>query len=145
MTELGVCCIDLVESALDDYNLPKSEAAVRLLAMIAAHESGGFKYVKQLKGPAVSIFQIEPETLKDLVDYAKKRSLALPDCNPNQLIFNTKLSAAYARVFFMRFRDPLPDKDNIMGLARYAKRYWNTNLGKATVEDYYKAYVKYFN
>ena len=144
MTELGRGCRAVIIESLKKYNLPSSEAAIRLLSMVAAHESGGFKYVKQIRGPAVSLFQIDPDTLKDLVSHVETKKYTLPKCTPSDLIFNVSLSVGYARVFFLRFKDPVPDKNDIMGMARYAKRYWNTFKGKATVEDYYNAYRRYF-
>ena len=42
-----------VKAVLDHFHLPASPAVVRLLVMIAAHESGGFRYVTQIgNGPA---------------------------------------------------------------------------------------------
>lgn len=39
-----------------------SAAAERLLFVIAAHESGGFEHRKQVGGPALSLWQIEPQS-----------------------------------------------------------------------------------
>jgi hypothetical protein len=40
----------------------------------------------------------------------------------------------------MRFKEPIPDTD--IGKAEYAKKYWNTELGKATINDYLTAYKR---
>ena len=144
MTPAGQQCRRMIVTALTHYGLPCSESALRLLCMIAAHESGGFTYSKQLRGPALSLFQIEPRTYRELIQYGKRKGLKLPNGPPEQLIFDTHLSAALGRLFFMRFKEPLPDKDDVPGMAAYAKKRWNTRYGKATAEDYESAYREHF-
>ena len=39
--------------------------------------------------------------------------------------------------------EALPEEQDIEGLARYAKKYWNTDEGKATWEDYFNAYCEH--
>ena len=146
MTPEGTACRQLVKEALRKYELPMSEAAIRLLEMIAAHESGGFTYSRQLGGPALSLFQIEPATYRDLCDYATARQLAI--CrefprNPMRLVFDPCFAAGMARVFFLRFPEPLPPAENIPALAEYAKYRWNTELGKATPAQYESAWRRY--
>jgi hypothetical protein len=45
-------------------DIPYSHEAEDLLMMIAAHESHLGEYVKQVQGPALGIYQMEPDTLK---------------------------------------------------------------------------------
>jgi len=145
MTEPGKACRELVIDALDYYRLPASESAVRLLCMIAAHESGDFHYVRQLRGPALSLFQIEPATFTDLCQYAQKRHFAINielPCSAWRLVFDQRFAAAMARIFFLRFSEPIPDK--LHAMADYAKQYWNTYLGKAKAQQYFNAYSKHF-
>ena len=56
-----------------------SDDAVQLLLFTCAVESDGGTYLKQLKGPALGIYQMEPETHNDIwQNYIKsKTSLAL--------------------------------------------------------------------
>lgn len=136
-----------VKAVLEFFQLPATPAAVQLLVMIAAHESGGFRYVKQLgNGPARGLLQMEPIGLQEVVRYSQLRSTRfplLPDLaavHVNQLVFDTYLAIAVSRVFFMAKPEPLPAVDDIEGLARYAKKYWNTEAGKATAEDYANAF-----
>ena len=136
----------MVEQALGHYRLPASESAIRLLCMIAAHESGGFMFTRQVKGPALSLFQMEPRTFRGLVGYCRHKQYLdgeLP-CSPYRLVFDSMFAAAMGRCFLLRIPEPLPDPDDIDGLARYAKTYWNTKYGKATVDDYARAWRKYF-
>ncbi|MET4706728.1 hypothetical protein [Endozoicomonas lisbonensis] len=134
-----------VLNALANHRLPLSKAAIRLLVMIAAHESGGFRYVKQMgNGPARGLLQMEPIGLEEVRRYVvlrpeRFRSLRLPE-HLDELIFNTELAIVCARAFFMAKPEPLPDENNIEGLAKYAKQHWNTEAGKARWEDYANAY-----
>ena len=148
MTPEGTACRRMVTGSLKHYRLPHTEAAIRLICMIGAHESGGFLYSQQVNGPALSFFQIEPVTFRGLCSYARQKQLwiarQLP-CDPLRLVFDPRFAAAMSRVFFLRFPEPLPAEDDLNGLASYAKRYWNTRVGKACVEDYHQAWMKYFD
>ena len=60
-----------VQAVLESFQLPATPAAVQLLSMIAAHESGGFRYVKQMgNGPAKGLLQMEPVGLLEVVRYS---------------------------------------------------------------------------
>lgn len=147
MSEEGKACRQMVEQALNHYELPASESAIRLLCMIAAHESGGFTYSRQLVGPALSLFQMEPRTFSDLVTYCKRRfpklAAELP-CSPMRLIFDPPFAAAMGRAFLLRIPAPLPEPEQIDALGQYAKTYWNTKYGKAKASDYSEAWRRYF-
>lgn len=140
----------VIQPVLKDMGM-YSQAAENLLVMIAAHESKMGTYLKQIKGPALGIYQMEPVTAIDIQDnFIKKR----PDLHErvkgymtgmgggrkHDLAANLMFQTALARVFFLRFKEPLPAADDLEGLAAYAKKYWNTYLGKATAADYLKAY-----
>ena len=150
MTTLGRECRAMIICALRKYGLPDSEAAIRLLCMIAGHESGQFMYTRQGgDGPALSHFQIEPGTAGEIFAYAKRKPLILlradlPE-NPEALVFNPFLAAACARVYYMMDADPLPHADDFEGLANYAKRRWNTERGAAEPYDYLHAYQRDFS
>lgn len=146
MTKLGLTIRTAIEKALARFDLPNSEAAVRLLLMIAAHESGGFTYCKQKGGPALGLFQMEPPTHAHVIDYLKRsgRFAALRALPVERLVIDVEYAAAIARVYLWTFPEPLPDADDLDGLAAYAKKYWNTNAGKATAEKYlrdFKAHI----
>ena len=147
MTHEGQACRDMIELALSHYLLPDSESAIRLLCMVAAHESGDFTYVRQIGGPALSFFQMEPMTFQEIAEYCQRKQIQLADelpCTVWRLVFDPVFAAAMARVFFMRFPEPLPEPDDIEGLASYAKDYWNTELGKATESDYFEAWSRHY-
>lgn len=127
-----------------------SEDVVELLLMIAAHESKLGMYLEQVKGPALGLYQMEPETHDDLLqNYVFYRdnlaSALLPfeqsnGLHSDQYKYDIRYATILARIHLYRDKEPLPSKDDITGMAKYAKRVWNTELGKATVEDYEQAY-----
>jgi len=124
------------------------KAAENLLLGTVLQESAGGKYLQQLGGPALGIFQIEPATHEDVFDsFLKYR----PDWEntiiklasrqfylaPNdELVFNLRYSCAIARLVYWRAPHPLPHEDNVRGLAEYWKLHFNTVAGAGTVEQF---------
>ena len=147
MSTEGEICKRFISLSLLEHELPRSESAVRLLCMIAAHESGGFRYVRQIKGPALGLLQMEPATYKDVSDYGRRKGYLWKDlpCDPKRMVFDFKFAVAMARIFFLRIPEPIPEPHNIPGLACYAKKYWNTEKGKATPDDYRNAWIQHFS
>lgn len=134
--------------------IPYSDEAVELLMMTAAHESKLGTYIRQLNGPALGIFQMEPETYNDIqenfLEYRPHLDKAVIAMAPmgsataeaaDELAWNLKLQIIMARLHYYRVPEGLP-KD-IEGLAEYAKKYYNTKEGKATAEKYLTDYKKY--
>ena len=136
-----------IETALEKTGLPSSESAVRLLLMIAAHESGGFLYCRQGgNGPAIGLFQMEQPTYQHCIDYLQ-RTGRFPAVNTGlpfeRMLTDATHAAAFARVYLYTFPEALPAPDDLDGLAQYAKKYWNTSAGAATPQDYKAAYLKF--
>lgn len=142
-----------------DSVIPFSEEAVDLLMLTAAHESKGGTYLKQINGPALGIYQMEPETEADIwenyLDYRRKiweklekltGTAILLDRDGEDLIHNLAYATAMARVHYFRVPQPLPKKEEenyLLKLAAYAKVHYNTHLGKATPESYYRDFLKW--
>ena len=126
-----------------------SREAEELLLMTAAHESRLGKYNKQINGPALGLYQIEPATLDDnYVSYLNYRRhllrqvseiagvpswASLPD-----LQYNPIYGTIHARLKYLRSPGKLPSDH--WAMAEYAKEYYNSPLGAATPGDYYNAY-----
>lgn len=123
-----------------------SEAAENLVLGTAIHESR-LKYLHQLgKGPALGIFQMEPFTHNDIWrsylwgkplgtrvgNYVRPFSGIAPD--PKEMVWNLKYAAAMCRMHYRRVKSPLPE-NHPLELARYWKQYYNTVLGKGTIEQ----------
>ena len=130
-----------------------SEAAVELLMMTAAQETKLGRYIKQINGPALGIFQIEPKTYWDLhknylayrMVYRKLVNYYESAWQPIEfdLMGNLPFQIIAARVIYKRDDAPLPDANDIKGMAQYYKRVWNTSAGKATPDEAEKHYRKY--
>jgi hypothetical protein len=143
-----------------DPEIPYSETAVELLMMTAAHESNLGEYIAQINGPALGIYQMEPDTEIDIhYNFLKYRRdlenalhhLTVPalikDEDGVDLIYSLPYATAMARVHYYRDPQALPsgslsNESTIRELAHYAKRVFNTELGKAHADDYYNAYMR---
>ncbi len=123
-----------------------SVAAEKLLLMTAAHESMGFRYRRQVGGPALSYFQIEPATLDDLyanyLAFRPARQAKMDAFLPtgmnrlDALEQDDRYACACARMIYARVQAALPDAADDMALAAYAKQHWNTHAGKASAAKY---------
>lgn len=127
-----------------------SHAAEELLMMTAAHESLLGKFTKQIGGPALGIYQMEPATLTDIhcnyiafrpelkkqIEHVSGVSVA----HFNHLQYDPVYSSIMARIQYLRSPAALPDASDIWALAEYAKNVYNTRAGKADPADYHDAY-----
>lgn len=136
-----------------------SPSAENLLLGTAAQESNMGRYLKQHGiGPAVGIMQIEPTTAADIIHrYLNRRAKVEEDFEKGFQIVNTAdidwqqisladiiiklqtdlaFSVAVARMKYAMVPEPLPPADDIWALAHYWKKYYNTEQGKGTPEDF---------
>lgn len=131
-----------------------------LLLGTCAKESRLGTFLKQLTGPALGIYQIEPDThasvwteiLRSHPNTYKrcmeilniKDSAILPD--HDRLIYDFKYATIVARLKYLTINEPFPEEYSLSDLAKYWKKYYNTSKGKGTVAqflDSYHAYVTY--
>lgn len=136
-----------------DPEIPYSDTAVELLMLTCAQETHLGKYLKQVRGPARGIFQIEPATEKDMFRTLSQRHGAIR-AKISELMFQTEgkgftnmeLNLAYqiamARYFYYRVPKALPAND-IVSMATYWKKYFNTYLGKGKVIEAIDNYERY--
>jgi hypothetical protein len=130
-----------------------SEDAVDLILGTAAHESHLGHYLRQVKGPALGLYQVEPATHSSIWDNylryrpelaEKVRQLAsvrsinngIPD--HSELIYNLFYSTAICRLVYLPARPPIPS--TVQGRAEYWKAYYNSSQGRGTVEKYLDDY-----
>lgn len=144
--------VHVIRPALRPFPLQfRSTDAEKLLMMTAAHESAGFTQIYQNpSGPALGLWQMEPFTFYSLRDvefissrkirYAMTAFASSPSPEPNELTGNLFLSCAFARAKYIH-APKLPD--NVIEMGRFAKKYYNSALGKARATDYETAYMKY--
>jgi len=135
----------LIEEVLIELRL-NSTNAVELLMLTAAQESHLGHYLMQVNnGPAKGIFQMEPATEKDIWEnyLAYKEDLrksvhslmGAANFDHLQLKGNLLYQIAMARIHYLRVYEKLPNHLDVMAMARYWKKYYNTYLGKGRVED----------
>lgn len=151
-TSAGVFLETVIRPVLLEMGM-YSPAAAKLLVLTACHESMGFRFRRQEKGPALSFFQIEPDTLADLYDnylhFRPSRQLMLDAYLPQDMRRLVALetldnyACAAARLIYARVPEPLPDVADTAALAAYAKRFWNTRMGAATAEKYISDFGRY--
>ena len=123
-----------------------SEDAVDLIIATGKAESG-LRALEQKGGPAIGFFQIEPDTINDVMDnYAHYRPHVMQDLidlglqQDNQefcVLTNIALQIAFCRLCYRRVPKPIPG--NMEDMAKYWKKYYNTEKGKGTVEHFLKA------
>lgn len=157
---MGISCKDLrelvVRPTLKHLNL-WSPAAEDLILGTAAQESAMGTYLAQINGPALGIYQMEPRTWADiLVNFLSFKEsldklvedLKTKDCivsGPEEMIGNLYYATAMCRIHYYRVPEALPVHKDVKGYARYWKKYYNTELGKGTEDEFienYKRYVK---
>lgn len=142
----------LIRSVLGKVGL-YSEAAEELLLLTAAVESHLGKYIYQIGGPARGIFQMEPATEHDIWEnflaYRPKladdvrRLMCSGTCD--DLAHNLEYQVAMARIHYLRVPETLPIPAEIRSMARYWKLYYNTTLGKGTVDKAVDAYKEFIH
>ncbi|MBW2606119.1 MAG: hypothetical protein JRD05_00640 [Deltaproteobacteria bacterium] len=146
---------DLIERTLRNLDM-YSDSAVKLLLGTAAQESHFGTYLRQVGGgPALGVFQMEPDTEIDIWSNYLHRKLKVAcrlevytsvGCSSViALEGNLPYQILMARLHYLRVPEPLPDAEDVEGLARYWKQYWNTPCGKGSEEEFienYKRHIK---
>jgi len=139
-----------------DPEIPMSETAVELLMLTCAQETHLGRYLYQMVGPARGIFQVEPNTEKDMWKSLTQGGNKRTDLRNkiSELMFKTEgpgftnmeLNIAYqivmARYYYYRIPAALP-QNYPLDLAEYWKKYYNTYLGAGTVEEAFKSYGRF--
>lgn len=134
--------------AIDLY----SPTAADLVLGTACQESQCGHYLTQLgAGPARGIFQMEPATHDDIwqnfVAYKPYLREGLKGISLTQeadeMRWNLLYAAAMCRVHYFRVKAALPIVGNLRGQASYWKRFYNTEAGKGTVQEYIENWRRY--
>lgn len=135
----------VVIPALQQINLYSLGAEQLVMATGMAESSMTFIHQKG-HGPARGLFQLEPVSHDDIWErFLSKKPMLLNDLKAlimrdmglhDQLHGNLFYAAAMCRIFYLRFRKPLPEAGNWQGMAEYWKEYYNTHLGAGTVDGF---------
>jgi hypothetical protein len=140
----------IIEPVLSKLQIYSSKAE-ELLVFTCAAESLGGTLLHQIKGPALGIFQMEPNTYTDIwVNYIHGRNqlatlMALHlGCNKippiERMIYDLQFATAMARIHYLRFTGKLPEVKDVDGIWDYYKKNYNTEKGKAKKEEAIKKY-----
>lgn len=119
----------------------------------AAIESNCGEYIKQIDGPALGPWQMEPETRKDIYsncDVIYEGSIMMYRLDSVDMFdFTSDLdkslsvapayACAMARLKYAMDPEPLPDHNNIRAVYDYYKRIYNTPAGASTFEKFTSA------
>lgn len=156
----GISCAQLrkhiIKPTLEALHpiIPYSRAAENLLLGTAAQESHMGHYLKQIRGPALGIYQMEPGTYGDIwksfLSYHTKlaevvRLFILPHevGDRSQLSGNLYLATAMARIHYFRVSEALPKANDATSQAAYWKKYYNTKRGRGTVLQFLENHRRY--
>ena len=133
-----------------------SRDAEELLIATAAHESHLGEYLHQEGGPALGIYQMEPKTHKDIWGrylifkeglYYNINNLRM--CNMDidfrhgELEGNLYYATAMARVHYLRVPEKLPDYRDIVLMATYWGKYYQTESDPKKINQFVKDYWQY--
>jgi hypothetical protein len=141
----------MIKDTLTPLGLWTDEAEELLLAT-SAQESHLGAYRRQIHGPALGIFQVEPATFHDLTSGFLPRhprleqqvvALANGKYTSTEMINNDPFAIAIARVLYWRAPEPLPKATDLEGLWNLYKKRWNTPLGSATKDQFYANYKRF--
>lgn len=140
--------IEKTKSTKDIYNTP---AARELLFGTACTESGLRPRFQDKYGTAIGLFQVEYATFLDLWNRAIKikhptlykailKTYAGEDgqIRFEDLQLNDELCAIFARMKYAEAKHHIPPATDLKAQAQYYKKYYNTELGKATQLSYLK-------
>lgn len=140
--------IERVNGTKEIYDTP---AARELLFGTACTESGLRPRFQDKNGTAIGLFQVEYATFLDLwnraikTKYPKlykeiKKNYAGEDkqIRFEDLQLSDELCAVFARMKYAQAKSHIPPAADLEAQARYYKKYYNTELGKASHKSYLK-------
>jgi len=138
----------IIGPALKEINMHSNDA-VHLLLVTAALESDLGFHIKQVNGPALGIYQMEPNTHDDIWDNvlaynSSKLQRMIGSGNgcsmPSRMIYDLKYATCMARVLYSRYKDAIPGRQDTDSIIHYYLKYWKPN---PKVMNYDKAKLKY--
>lgn len=135
----------------------ESKDANFLSLCTAAIESHCGEYIKQLNGPALGVWQMEPATHSDIwlncdkiqeptngqgcvLAHRTRALMVSPDNDgDSDLIVSPMYACVMARLKYSMDSAPLPSRHDIRAVYDYYKRIYNTPLGASTYEKFIAA------
>ena len=133
---------NLIRRVLTEFDMC-SDSAVNLLLGTAAQESHFGTYIRQVRGPAVGVFQMEPDTFNWLRDKYLVKFTQLEQFKCEDLEWDLSAAIIFARLRYRAIPKSLPPADDIRALAEYWKKYYNTIHGAGTVAEFISNYDRF--
>ena len=139
---------EIIEPVLRSIEM-YSPQALNLLVGTMAQESALGKYFVQVgSGIAQGGYQMEPSTHDDIVKnyirtdlMSKLNDLGYRDFHSSILKYDLRYATIFARLHYKRVPERLPV--TVEGMARYWKKYYNTERGKGKESEFIDNYHKY--
>jgi len=144
----------VIKPVLIEYEL-HSDDAEELIIGTSAVESNCGEYLHQIGGSAIGIYQMEPNTHFDIwnnflqykKDLKKKilREFGENDERPGaiKMLYDLRYATLMCRLHYLRVKEALPPCNDVLKIAKYWKKYYNTELGKGTVDKFCFKYDLY--
>lgn len=147
-----------------------NEVIIDLLMGTAAQESNLGTYLTQIHGPAITVFQIEPQTHESIWQHylskpsKRKLSRLMADLAPQESVkwadgivggvviaiepwalYDMRYASAFARLVYWPKTEPLPAKGDIEGYAKYWDRHYNANPDKGFPSEFINKWKMYLS
>jgi hypothetical protein len=143
----------IIKPALSLVNLYSTDAEELLVFTCATESIGGF-YLHQVKGPALGIYQMEPNTYTDIwqnyiVNNPKLLQMIALNFDapkipmPDRMIYDLRFATLMSRLHYRRVKEPLPSAEDVDAMWAYYKKYYNTELGAAKKASSIKNYQNF--
>lgn len=134
-----------------------SQSAENLIMATGMTETT-YSALKQVNGPALGFWQMEPATYLDHLKWLESglnqvflhkillaiRKAELPR-EPDSLIWDMQYATIMCRVHYLRIKEALPDATSAEDLCAYYLKYYNTALGKASHDKCFPHFVRACN
>lgn len=140
----------LIIGTLNRCNLKYDDHTINQILGTMAVESDMGQYERQIGGPALGFFQMEPRTRKDIVKnylaYRPELRKQIEDaigpvaCTDAQFVHSMDLQTVFCYLHYRRFKAWGRSLDEY---ASNWKLYYNTYQGKGTVTEFKEKYRRY--
>lgn len=145
----------IIDPTLKQFHLWSKSAQLLILAT-AAQETHMGTYLHQLNGPALGIFQMEPNTYLDIMknviegqprDWNREIfdyfGYYADTDKTDKLLYDLRFACLMCRLQYWRYKEPLPAPEDITGLYGYWKRYYNRNSNTGSYDEFRRNYQTY--
>jgi hypothetical protein len=135
---------DLIVRVLSEHPELLSDSAINLLLGTAAQESQFGRYLRQIGGgPALGVFQMEPETFEWLRSVYFDVYPEISTRQSEELEWDLKLATLFARLRYRVIPSKLPGADDIPALAKYWNDHYNANPNAGTDAEFIENYHRF--